>query len=158
MLKITKIRALGKDIHISSNKARRVINQIRGRSHAEALNILSRMPYGACYPIFKILRSAVANAETMGVKSIHLFVSRAEVNEGALFKRFQPRARGHGYPIHKPTCHVTIVLEQNVNFKEILLNALKDVKKFQDLPKELEGYELIARWKIKYGQMKIEID
>nr|YP_009233192.1 ribosomal protein L22 [Torreya fargesii]YP_009673537.1 ribosomal protein L22 [Torreya parvifolia]QGU93395.1 ribosomal protein L22 [Torreya nucifera]QGU93477.1 ribosomal protein L22 [Torreya fargesii var. yunnanensis]QGU93643.1 ribosomal protein L22 [Torreya taxifolia]AMB21106.1 ribosomal protein L22 [Torreya fargesii]QDF43097.1 ribosomal protein L22 [Torreya parvifolia] len=109
----TKTRALAKHIRMSSNKARRVINQIRGRSYKEALIILSWMPYGACYPILKVIRSAAANANhNMGLNEDNLFVSRAEVNEGALFKRFQPRARGRGYPIQKPTCHITIVLEE----------------------------------------------
>nr|YP_009371211.1 ribosomal protein L22 [Torreya grandis]YP_010138434.1 ribosomal protein L22 [Torreya fargesii var. yunnanensis]ARR75332.1 ribosomal protein L22 [Torreya grandis]QGU93560.1 ribosomal protein L22 [Torreya californica]QPO90374.1 ribosomal protein L22 [Torreya fargesii var. yunnanensis] len=109
----TKTRALAKHIRMSSNKARRVINQIRGRSYKEALIIVSWMPYGACYPILKVIRSAAANANhNMGLNEDNLFVSRAEVNEGALFKRFQPRARGRGYPIQKPTCHITIVLEE----------------------------------------------
>nr|YP_009722139.1 ribosomal protein L22 [Araucaria bidwillii]ATL59090.1 ribosomal protein L22 [Araucaria bidwillii] len=108
-----EIRAWAKHICMSAHKARRVINQIRGRSYGQALMILELMPYGACYPILQLISSAAANANhNMGLNKANLFVSRAEVNEGALLKRFKPRARGRGYQIHKPTCHITIVLEE----------------------------------------------
>nr|YP_009827185.1 ribosomal protein L22 [Podocarpus neriifolius]YP_010355095.1 ribosomal protein L22 [Podocarpus macrophyllus]WEF49901.1 ribosomal protein L22 [Podocarpus macrophyllus var. maki]AQY15438.1 ribosomal protein L22 [Podocarpus macrophyllus]QIU83719.1 ribosomal protein L22 [Podocarpus neriifolius]UOK15654.1 ribosomal protein L22 [Podocarpus macrophyllus]WDR39295.1 ribosomal protein L22 [Podocarpus macrophyllus] len=108
-----KIRAMAKQIRMSAHKARRVINQIRGRSYGQALMILELMPYGACYPILRLISSAAANANhNMSLNKANLFVSRAEVNEGSFFKRFQPRARGRAYQIHKPTCNITIVLEE----------------------------------------------
>ena len=55
-------RALAKHIRMSSQKARRVINQIRGRSYEQALMILEFMPYRACYPILQLISSAAANA------------------------------------------------------------------------------------------------
>jgi large subunit ribosomal protein L22 len=48
----------------------------------------------------------------MGLNKANLLVGRVEVNEGAVFKRIQPRAQGRGYPIKKPTCHITLVLEE----------------------------------------------
>ena len=48
----------------------------------------------------------------MGLNKANLLVGRVEVNEGTVFKRVQPRAQGRGYPIQKPTCHITIVLEE----------------------------------------------
>nr|QYB22240.1 ribosomal protein L22 [Prumnopitys andina]BBF91173.1 ribosomal protein L22 [Prumnopitys andina] len=111
--KSPKIRAMAKQIRMSAHKARRVINQIRGRSYVQALMILELMPYGACYPILQLISSAAANAShNRSLNKANLFVSRAEVNEGAFLKRFQPRARGRAYQIHKPTCHITIVLEE----------------------------------------------
>lgn len=108
-----EIRALARNIRMSAHKARRVINQIRGRSYGQALMILELMPYGACYPISQLIHSAAANANhNMGLNKANLLVSRVEVNEGAVFKRVQPRAQGRGYPIQKPTCHITIVLEE----------------------------------------------
>nr|AEQ37153.1 ribosomal protein L22 [Ginkgo biloba] len=84
-----EIRALAKHMHMSAHRARRVINQIRGRSYEQALMILELMPYRACYPIFQLIHSAAANANhNMGLNKANLFVSRAEVNEGAVLKDF----------------------------------------------------------------------
>nr|YP_009634946.1 ribosomal protein L22 [Priogymnanthus hasslerianus]QBS49941.1 ribosomal protein L22 [Priogymnanthus hasslerianus] len=107
--KKTEVYALGQHISLSADKARRVIDQIRGRSYEETLMILELMPYRACYPIFKLVYSAAANASyNMGSNEANLFISKAEVNEGTTVKKFKPRARGRSYPIKKPTCHITI--------------------------------------------------
>ena len=57
-----EVRALAKHIRMSAHKARRVVNQIRGRSYEQALMILEFMPYRACYPILQLISSASANA------------------------------------------------------------------------------------------------
>lgn len=107
-----KARALAKHIRISAHKARRIVNQIRGRSYEEALMILEFMPYRACYPILQLISSAAANANhNLNLTKSNLIISEASVNEGTVLKRFQPRAQGRGYPIHKPTCHITIVVK-----------------------------------------------
>lgn len=97
---------------MSAHKARRIIDQIRGRSYEETLMILELMPYRACYPIFKLVYSAAANAShNMGFNEASLVISQAAVNEGTTLKRLKPRARGRSYPIKRPTCHITIVLK-----------------------------------------------
>nr|YP_009110640.1 ribosomal protein L22 [Hesperelaea palmeri]CED79800.1 ribosomal protein L22 [Hesperelaea palmeri] len=107
--KKTEVYALGRHISLSADKARRVIDQIRGRSYEETLMILELMPYRACYPIFKLVYSAAANASyNMGSNETNLVISKAEVNEGTTVKKFKPRARGRSYPIKRPTCHITI--------------------------------------------------
>nr|YP_009827752.1 ribosomal protein L22 [Osmanthus americanus]QIV67565.1 ribosomal protein L22 [Osmanthus americanus]QIV67653.1 ribosomal protein L22 [Osmanthus americanus] len=107
--KKTEVYALGRHISLSADKARRVIDQIRGRSYEETLMILELMPYRACYPIFKLVYSAAANASyNMGSNEANLVISKAEVNEGTTVKKFKPRARGRSYPIKRPTCHITI--------------------------------------------------
>jgi large subunit ribosomal protein L22 len=107
-----EVRALAKHIRMSAHKARRVINQIRGCSYEQALMILEFMPYRACYPILQVISSAAANANhNLNINRINLIISEAKVDEGAVIKRFQPRAQGRGYPIHKPTCHITIVVK-----------------------------------------------
>nr|BDW46184.1 ribosomal protein L22 [Marchantia emarginata subsp. cuneiloba] len=106
-----KIRAVAKHIHMSPHKVRRVVSQIRGRSYEQALMILEFMPYRACNPILQLLSSAAANANhNFGLSKTNLFINEIQVDKGTFFKRFQPRAQGRGYPIHKPTCHITIVL------------------------------------------------
>nr|YP_009575804.1 ribosomal protein L22 [Fraxinus mandshurica]YP_009641325.1 ribosomal protein L22 [Chionanthus polygamus]QBJ06787.1 ribosomal protein L22 [Fraxinus mandshurica]QBS50917.1 ribosomal protein L22 [Chionanthus polygamus]QXE41303.1 ribosomal protein L22 [Olea hainanensis] len=107
--KKTEVYALGRHISLSADKARRVIDQIRGRSYEETLMILELMPYRACYPILKLVYSAAANASyNMGSNEANLVISKAEVNEGTTVKKFKPRARGRSYPIKRPTCHITI--------------------------------------------------
>ncbi|KAI3858768.1 hypothetical protein MKX03_033721 [Papaver bracteatum] len=107
-----EVSALGQHICMSAHKARRVIDQIRGRSYEETLMILELMTYRACYPIFKLDYSeATIASHNMGFKEIDLIISQAEVNEGTIVKKLNPRARGRSYPIKRPTCHITIVLK-----------------------------------------------
>uniref|UniRef100_UPI0030FEE017 ribosomal protein L22 n=1 Tax=Manekia incurva TaxID=1072615 RepID=UPI0030FEE017 len=108
----TQVQAFARNVCISAHKARRVIDQIRGRSYVETLTLLELMPYRASYPIFKLLYSAAASAShNLGFNEADSYISKAEVNEGAILKRLKPRARGRSYLIKKPTCHITIVLK-----------------------------------------------
>nr|YP_009922349.1 ribosomal protein L22 [Garcinia oblongifolia]QNA48206.1 ribosomal protein L22 [Garcinia oblongifolia] len=112
--KNTEVYALSQDIHMSAHKARRIIDQIRGRSYEETLMILELMPYRACYPIFKLVYSAAANAShNMGFNKTNLVISQAEVTGGSTSKRIKPQARGRNFLIKKPTCHIIIVFKDN---------------------------------------------
>lgn len=107
-----EIYALRRHISISADKARRVIDQIRGRSYEETLMILELMPYRASYPILKLVYSAAANAAySIGSVETNLVISKAEVNEGTITKKFKPQARGRSYAIKKTTCHIIIVVK-----------------------------------------------
>nr|QHE64829.1 ribosomal protein L22 [Coffea stenophylla] len=125
--KKTEVYALGQHISMSADKARRVIDQIRGRSYEETLIILELMPYRACYHIFQLVYSAAANASyNMGSNDANLLISKAEVNEGTTIKKFKPRARGRSYPIKRPTCHITIVMKDiSLDDEYIKINSLK---------------------------------
>nr|YP_009651808.1 ribosomal protein L22 [Idiospermum australiense]QCY72537.1 ribosomal protein L22 [Idiospermum australiense] len=108
----TQVQALAQHICMSAHKARRVIDQIRGRSYEETLMLLELMPYRASYPIFKLVYSAAANAShNKGFNEADSFISKAEVNGGTIVRKFKPRAKGRSYPIKRPTCHITIVLQ-----------------------------------------------
>nr|AWH04400.1 ribosomal protein L22 [Gomphocarpus fruticosus subsp. fruticosus] len=122
-----EVYALGQHISMSADKARRVIDQIRGRSYEETLMILELMPYRACYPILKLVYSAASNASyNMGSNEANLVISKAEVNKGTTIKKFKPRARGRSYPIKKPTCHITIVMEDiSLDDKYVEIDSLK---------------------------------
>nr|AYP32861.1 ribosomal protein L22 [Donax canniformis] len=111
--KEVKILAQHKHIcNMSVFKARRVIDQIRGRSYEETLMILELMPYRASYLILKLVYSAAANvSHNMGLNEADSFISEAKVNKSTIVKKLRPRARGRSYPIKKPTCHITIVLK-----------------------------------------------
>nr|YP_010992739.1 ribosomal protein L22 [Syzygium suberosum]WOZ08841.1 ribosomal protein L22 [Syzygium suberosum] len=114
-----EVYALGQHISMSAHKARRVIDQIRGRSYEETLMILELMPYRACYPIFKLVYSAAANAShNMGFNEASLVISKAEVNEGTTMKKLKPRARGRSYAIKRLTCHIRIVLKDTSFYEE----------------------------------------
>ena len=72
------------------------------------------MPYKPCAIIKKILTSAATNAtNNLGYKQEELVISGAIANEGPKLKRFQPRAQGRAFQIHKPTCHITLQITKN---------------------------------------------
>ncbi|KAK9740444.1 hypothetical protein RND81_03G035600 [Saponaria officinalis] len=110
------VYALGQYISMSAHKARRVIDQIRGRSYEETLMILELMPYRACYPIFKLIYSAASNtSHKKGFNKADLIIFKAEVNKGTNMKKLKPQARGRNYQIKRPTCNITIVLK-DINY------------------------------------------
>jgi large subunit ribosomal protein L22 len=109
--KSNQVKAIAKYIRMSPSKVRRVLDQIRGRTYREALIILEFMPYRACEPVLKVLRSAVANAEhNAGLEPSELIVSEAYADGGPTLKRYRPRAQGRAYQIRKRTCHITVVV------------------------------------------------
>src|SRR3954469_22461282 len=103
-------------IRVTPQKARRVIELIRGKQAHEALAILKFAPQGASEPVYKLVASAIANARVKAdaantfLDEQDLFVSAAYVDEGTTLKRFQPRAQGRAFQILKRTSHITIVL------------------------------------------------
>ena len=106
-----RVRAQHKWARMSARKARLVLDHIRGRSVPEARTILAFTPRAAATEIEKVLRSAVANAETnSGLDGDDLIVEAAYADEGPTLKRWRARARGRVNRINKRTCHVTLVL------------------------------------------------
>ena len=107
-----RARATQKYIRISSQKARLVVDLIRGKQVGDALNILTYTKKRVTQTVEKILRSAIANAEE---KSEHLdvdqlVVSSAFVNEGSRAKRIRPAPMGRAYRYQRRTCHITVVV------------------------------------------------
>ena len=108
-------RAEAKWVRVSARKARLVAEHIRGRSVPEARTVLAFTQRAAAREIEKVLRSAVANAETnpnLNWNGDDLVVSTVYVDEGPTIKRWQMRARGRLGRIHKRTCHITIKVAQ----------------------------------------------
>jgi len=103
-------------IRLTPQKARRVVDLIRGKQATEALAILKFAPQDASEPIYKLVASAMANARVKADASNQyldeqdLFIARAFVDEGTTLKRFQPRAQGRAFKILKRTSHITVVL------------------------------------------------
>jgi large subunit ribosomal protein L22 len=110
-----EVRAEAKWVRVSPRKARLVVEHIRGRSVPEARTVLAFTQRAAAREIEKVLRSAVANAETnpnLNWSGDDLIVSAAYVDEGPTIKRWRARARGRVARIHKRTCHITIKVAQ----------------------------------------------
>ena len=110
------VQAVAKFVRVSPRKARLVADHIRGRSVPEARTILAFTERAAAVDVEKVLRSAVANAESN--PALHwngddLVIAEVFVDEGPTLKRFRPRARGRVGPIKKRTCHITIQVAQD---------------------------------------------
>src|SRR6266540_4307898 len=105
-------RAIARYVRTSPTKARRMINLVRGLPAKEALTVLQFAPQAASEPVYKVLASAIANAENNErLDPDSLLVSEAYVDDGPTLKRFRPRAQGRAYRIRKRTCHITIAVE-----------------------------------------------
>ncbi len=105
-------RAVARHVRISPMKARRVVDLVRGLPAQEALTVLKFAPQAASETVYKVLASAIANAENNErLDPESLLVRAAYVDEGTTLKRFRPRAQGRAYRIRKRTCHMTIEVE-----------------------------------------------
>lgn len=110
------VRAQAKYVRSSARKARLVTDLIRGRSVPEARTILAFSKRAVAVDVEKVLRSAVANAESrpdLHWNGDELVIVTAYADEGPTLKRFRPRARGRASSIHKRMCHITVELAQS---------------------------------------------
>jgi large subunit ribosomal protein L22 len=104
--------ATARFVRITPMKARRVVDLVRGMPVDEALTMLQFAPQSASETVYKVLESAVANAETTeGLNRADLIVSAARVDEGPTMKRWRPRAQGRATRINKRTSHITLVVQ-----------------------------------------------
>lgn len=104
-----------KNLRISPRKVRLVADAIRGRNVVEALDILELTFKRSATPLYKLVKSAAANAESQsGLRAEQLVISRIEVGEGPTMKRFMPRAQGRATLIRKRTSHITIEVSSPV--------------------------------------------
>jgi large subunit ribosomal protein L22 len=115
------VRAQARWVHSSARKARLVTDLIRGRSVPEARTILAFSNRAVAKDVEKVLRSAVANAESrpgLHWQGDDLVIVAAYADEGPTLKRWRARARGRVARIRKRTCHITIELAQGVATSE----------------------------------------
>lgn len=105
-------RAQARYVRVSPTKARRVVDLVRGLRASDALDVLRFAPQAASEDVYKVVASAVANAEhNERLAPDTLWVGQAYVDEGPTLKRFRPRAQGRAYRIRKRTSHITVVVE-----------------------------------------------
>ncbi|MFM8621410.1 MAG: 50S ribosomal protein L22 [Candidatus Nanopelagicaceae bacterium] len=109
----TTAKAVLNNIRHTPQKARRVVDLIRGQRADQALNVLKFAPQAAGQDVYTLLASAVANAKQKNPAlrdASELWVTEALVDEGITMKRFRPRAQGRGFRINKRSSHITVVV------------------------------------------------
>lgn len=117
MAEAFEVKAMARHVPISPQKARLVLNAVRGMDVEEALNTLRFMPQKAAEPVYRLIQSAVANAEqNFGLEVDELFVSKIYADDGPR-RRLAPYggrfgARGRFKPIVRRTSHVTVILAE----------------------------------------------
>ncbi len=106
------MRAKLRYLRVAPRKTRLVIDLVRGKNVADAINILTFTRRAASEPVRKLIESAIANAESAAADIDRLFVESIYVDEGPTLRRFRPRAMGRATRINKRTSHVTCVLAE----------------------------------------------
>jgi large subunit ribosomal protein L22 len=116
-----KILEIGKDqgrvilkyVRIAPRKVKIVMDLIRGKGIDEAYAILRYTPKASSFILYKMMRSAEANAvNNNNLDRGSLYVAETYADQGPILKRMMPRARGMGAHIHKKTSHITLVLRE----------------------------------------------
>lgn len=116
-----KVLGIGKDegkailryARISSRKVKIVLDLIKNKSLEEAYAIVKNTPKAASEVLYKLLKSAEANAvNNNGLDKDVLYVAEANATQGPTLKRVMPRAQGRAYRIRKRTSHISLVLKE----------------------------------------------
>ncbi len=106
------MKAAGKNIRISPKKLRVIAEIIRGQNVSEALSFLKYAPKKWALLLYKILHSAVANAENNDNQKISdLYIDSLIINKGIVYKRWNPVSRGRMHPILKRTSNIKLELQ-----------------------------------------------
>ena len=100
-------------VRIAPRKVQIVLDLIRNQPAEKAMAIMKHTPKAACEPLIKLLKSAMANAETNNNMDVsRLYVAECSVSQGPTLKRMRPRAQGRSFRINKKTSHITLVLKE----------------------------------------------
>jgi len=111
-------RASHRFARISARKVRPLADLVRGKFADEALDVLRYQPQRGARLLEKVLKSALGNAQDPDqnagrtVKVEHLVVSEARVDNGPMFKRIRPRARGMAFMVRKRFSHIHVALQE----------------------------------------------
>ena len=114
-----QVRAVSKYIMGSPIKMRRVVNSVRGMRAEEALEVLALLPQAAAEPVYKTVKSALANAEeNHALDAEDMVIAEIRIDEGPRLRRARYGARGRFKPIKKRLSHITVILEEDVEALE----------------------------------------
>ena len=117
MAEAFEVKATARYIQISPQKARLIVNAVRGMNADKAMNMLRFMPQKAAEPVYKLIESAVANAEqNYGLEAGELYVYRIHADDGPR-RRLAPYGgrfggRGRFKPIINRSAHITVILAE----------------------------------------------
>ncbi|MCB0191623.1 MAG: 50S ribosomal protein L22 [Anaerolineae bacterium] len=111
-----QVKAVSKYIMGSPVKMRRVVNVVRGMRAQDALEVLSLLPQTAAEPVYKTVKSALANAEeNYALEPEDMIIAEIRIDEGPRLRRARYGARGRFKPIKKRTSHITVLLEEDID-------------------------------------------
>jgi len=130
-------RAILRETRTTPQKARRVVNIVRGERADTALTTLKFANQEVAGELYTLLASAVANAKAKNPSlrdASELWVAEALVDEGFTLKRFRPRAQGRGFTIRKRTSTITFVVSDDRNYRS---NGPRKVVKHAPVVKEV---------------------
>ncbi len=107
------MKATLKNYRQAPRKVSLISNLINGKSVKDSRNILSKLIKRGSKPILKLLDSAIANAkENNKTSNVETYKVYSSVSKGVVLKRWQPRAMGRAFPIHKHNSHIKIELKE----------------------------------------------
>jgi large subunit ribosomal protein L22 len=115
----TTSKAKARHVPMSALKVRRIIDPLRGMEVQAALNALNVMPHAAAVPVYKVIRSALANADELGLDINSMYIAKITADEGpgvmpGKGHRARWGSRGRYRPIRKRSSHITVVLEERL--------------------------------------------
>lgn len=111
-----QVRAVTKFTGISAQKARLVVDEMRGRQAQEALTVLEFMPQSSAKVVAKTIKSALANAtENFGLDAEDMYIAKIVADEAPRRRWRRFGARGRFKPWIRRSSHITVVLEERVD-------------------------------------------
>ena len=106
-----EVKSTAKTVRVTPRKARLVLDLVRGKSVDEALAILEFTPNLAAKAVYKVVKTAAADAaHKFQLDPNSLYIKACYADEGMVMKRFMPRAKGNAAQILKRTSHITVVV------------------------------------------------
>lgn len=108
-----EVKASLQNARVGAQKARLVVDLVRGKDVSQAIKILTFLNKKSGLMVKKLVESAVANADYKKTIDLDkLFVKTIWVDEGPVLKRFRPRAQGRASGVRKRTSHINVVLDE----------------------------------------------
>lgn len=109
---MAQIRASHQFARISATKVRPFAAMINGKTAREGVEALRYVPNRGARLLAKVLQSAMANAEFKNARNVdRLKIVEARVDDGPMFKRIRPRARGMAFLIRRRFAHIHVAIE-----------------------------------------------
>ena len=110
-----EVKAKAKDTGIPASKVRPLVDMVRGKSVEEALTLLKFTPTPKAQLVSKLVQSAASNAENnFQIDPADLKITKIFADDARSLRRYRPRSRGRSSPIRKRSCHITVIVAEEV--------------------------------------------